>query len=407
MKGIYPDIDQKDFYKKLINKQEFAENKRNVNNKKIGNYQLTNYQRIVKNFLNPNTYYNSLLVYASVGVGKTLLSISVAENYKQDYKILVCLKNETLVNSYQNELKNFNINNNGYTFITYNDLLTYIIGNRVYKINLEKTDVQYNKKIKNFNLDNTLLIIDEAHNITDIKLYSVLLKTLSKSVDTKLLLLSATPVYDNIIEIFQINNLLNFGKTFQLPTTEKELIKNGLITTSPSNSDLLNDTSNNLTKLGKDTLKLTLKGKISYYKINNNENYANIHFQGTPISKTFLKGIKNETSMSLVKKDSQQTNMSLVKKDSQKMTMSLVKKDSVNIYISKMSSFQSEVYNKTLTDPGNNLFKNSIDASTIVYPDKTIGSKGFIINKKNMSFLKKETIYKYSSKLYNLLLALE
>jgi superfamily II DNA or RNA helicase len=376
--GIYPSVDDKDFYKKLINKQEFYENNRS--GKQLG--KLTNYQKIVKNFLNPNTYYNSLLVYASVGVGKTLLSISVAENYKSDYKILVCLKNETLVNSYKNELKHFNINEKGYTFITYNDLLSSIIGNRVYKVNLEQTEIQYNKKTKNFNLNNTLLIIDEAHNITDIKLYSVLLEILKVSIDTKLLLLSATPVYDNIIEIFQINNLLNFGKTFQLPVSEKELLKAKLITTHPSNSDLLNDTSNNLTKLGKDTLKVTLKGKISYYKINGNSNYANVKFMGTPISNIYLKSTSKNSG-------------------------SLIKKDSVNICISKMSEFQSEVYNKTLKDPDNTLFKNSIDASTIVYPDGSIGSAGFIANKKNMLFLKKENINKYSSKLHTLLLALD
>jgi superfamily II DNA or RNA helicase len=377
--GIYPEIQDPTFYKRIINKKEFLDNKRN----EIGNIgKLTNYQRIVKNFLNKDTYYNSLLVYASIGAGKTLISISVAENFKKDYKIIVCLKNETLVNSYLNEMKTFGINPQGYSFLTYNDLISQIIGNRIYHIGLKETEVGYRKSsTKTFKLDNTLLIIDEAHNITDIKLYDILLDLLSKSIDTKLLLLTGTPVYDNITEIFQLNNLLNLGKINQLPILENVLLQKGFIVKSSKiDTGMLSDTSNNLTNLGKDTLTKTLKGKVSYFKIEqNNKNYAETKY----IGKDYLGKPLNETLKSHSSSDKT--------------------KVSIKLAISIMSDFQSSVYLGTLKMVPNTLFNKSTDASTIVFPDKTFGVEGFLNNKKNTLFLKKENIEKYSSKLFKLI----
>lgn len=362
--GVYPYITDPNFYKKIINKKEFKDASKSEH--------LTPYQAFIKNFIGINTYYNSILIYASLGAGKTMASISIAENFKgSNIRIIVCVRNETLIRNYKNEMKSFNIDTKGYSFVTYNELTSFIIGNRSYSVGLNDTKVRYKKNVKNFTLNNSLLIIDEAHNITDIKLYPLLLDVLSKSINAKLVLLTGTPIYDNITEIFQINNLLNFGNPDNhLPVNEKELSIKGLISINKNDKDgsLLNDTSSVLTPLGKDMLRRCLKGKVSYYKVNNNnKNFADVSYKG----------------------------------------VSICNKSDINICMSKMSLFQEEIYNKTLKDPNNNLFKNSIDASCIVYPNGEIGSKGFLNNKSNSSlFLQEKNIGKYSCKLFSLITVL-
>jgi len=365
--AVYPDLTDPNFYNLIANKKEFFDNRRAAKNK----YFLTNYQRIVSNFINPVSPYNSLLVYASVGIGKSLLAITIAENFKKNYKILVVLKNETLIDSFKNELKLFDKDPKKYNFITYNELVSQVIGHKVIHVGLS-TKIEYQHKkngVGRTNLNNTLVIIDEVHNITEIKLQPILLDLLKASYDTKLLLLTATPMYDNITEIFELANLLNAkDPEYQLPTKQKDLINAGFIKSSINNKKILNDTSNKITELGKQILTKTLKGKISYFQIEESVDYAKKNFIGANINS----GNGN-----------------------------------IKINKSVMSNFQENIYIKTLNSKDNTLFRNSIDASTIVFPDSTFGSEGFKKNKLKLSFMKKETIEKYSCKFYSLINAID
>jgi len=128
--AVYPDLTDPNFYNLIANKKEFFDNRRAAKNK----YFLTNYQRIVSNFINPVSTYNSLLVYASVGIGKSLLAITIAENFKKNYKILVVLKNETLIDSFKNELKLFDKDPKKYNFITYNEIVSQIIDHKIINV---------------------------------------------------------------------------------------------------------------------------------------------------------------------------------------------------------------------------------------------------------------------------------
>lgn len=355
--GVYPDINSSNFYK-IIRKKEFWDNR--IDNRL---YCLEPYQRLVSNFISPRTPYNSLLVYAGLGSGKTTVSIAVAEKLKQEYKVLVLQKNETLINNYIKELlynkcfddykiketkkENLKEINKYYQFITYNTILT---------------------QDSTFNLNNTLVIIDEVHNITEIKAYPVLLEYLKKSKNCKLLMLTATPVYDNIIEIFEINNLLNFYEPKKiLDTIESVLFRNKLIEkTGISKSSLLKETSTGISAKGEAILRKTLKGKVSYLKNKDtNENFANINYIGTSIKK-------------------------------------------LKIVHCKMSTFQEKIYMKSVLEKKNNLFKTNIDTSAIVYPDgsHSINLKSYL-NKSshnNLNFLSEKVLEKFSCKLHKLLL---
>mgnify|MGYP001605250221 FL=1 len=94
--GKYPDIDDDSFYESINIKKEFYDNR--IDSKKGSgiNYCLEPQQRFLSNFINPLTQYSRLLIYHSVGVGKTLSAISIAENFKNTHNILILVKNKSL-----------------------------------------------------------------------------------------------------------------------------------------------------------------------------------------------------------------------------------------------------------------------------------------------------------------------
>jgi superfamily II DNA or RNA helicase len=373
--SVYPDINDQDFYKKISIKKEFYDNR--INNISSTNC-LQPHQIFLSNFLNPLTQYHSILINEMTGLGKTLAAISIAENFKKDYKILVLVKNKLLENNFKNEL------------------LTKC-SNYVYKENIKVSpsnkqldkELYFRKEINKYysfvtphifnnikysNMDNTVIIIDEVHNIIGSDTYVKLLQLLQKSKNVKLVLLSATPNYDNILGIFDLSNLLNFKNLFP---SKKYLVDNKLIYNKYSDDFLfLNETVIFLTDKGKKQLKDSLLGKVSFL-ITDPSNFPSSNFIGSPITS---------------------------------------ENGSLNVVKCIMSKFQTDIYNKTTlkTNTKNFLFKKSSDASTIVYPDSSYGKGGFennIFSKKrknmNKSFLKKENIKTFSCKLFSLLENLE
>lgn len=390
--GIYPDINDPDFEDVISSKKEFYDN--NIINRHKDVYCLEPQQRFLSNYINPLTLYNSLLVYHSVGVGKTLTAISIAENFKNDYNILVIVKNEALQLNFIKELtgicsnyfknkeeykifhdptheKHIVIKNKvnkeimtNYSFITYGNLVSKVIGRKIKLINKNIQRDQKNIYLGSGKADNTVIIIDEVHNVTGNDTYDAIMTLIKNSKNIKVILLSATPVFDNIKEIFEIANLLGSD----LPI-RNELVKNNLITETVSNNNLL--IKNNtyvLTPKGKNIITKNLKGKVSYL-LPDTELFPKRIYMGTPISN--IQG-------------------------------------SINISRCVMSSFQEKVYISTHSlDTTNNLFMSSSNALTMVYPNMEFGKKGFINNivkSKDRNFLKEENIKKYSCKLYNILI---
>lgn len=204
----------------------------------------------------------------------TCTSISIAEGFKEyisnmGRRIIVLVKNKNIQKNFMDELlskctndeyineyerkiysgklqfKNSEAKRNEiiakatkeinkfYHFITYGSFVNRVLGikefvkdeygkntKRVKRVNGEIVRKTPKDEIKN--LHNTVVIVDEAHNITDNDVYKSLFKVLSKSYNNRLLLLTATPVYDNPSEIFELSNLLNINKkSLQLPIGNK------------------------------------------------------------------------------------------------------------------------------------------------------------------------------------------
>jgi superfamily II DNA or RNA helicase len=93
--GLYPDTEDPRFTEKLMQKQEFAENKQDsiAEQQRDGvnpcdpekEFELTPVQRFIGRFLSPQCPYQSALLFHGVGVGKTCAAITVAENYLRTY----------------------------------------------------------------------------------------------------------------------------------------------------------------------------------------------------------------------------------------------------------------------------------------------------------------------------------
>lgn len=197
----YPEINDPDFYKKIYLKKEFNIHKFDSDNKRNASG-LLNHQAFLKNFINPDTPYDKLLVMHKTGTGKTLTAISIAENYyrrfekinKKIYFIgstaaILSFKNELLSNKTDIFYNKKNIKSLYYTY-TYDTLLLKLQNNRIN------------------DFSNALIIFDEVHNMSD-NLYVKFINTLNASINTTIITMSATPMIDHPTQIIKILNILS------------------------------------------------------------------------------------------------------------------------------------------------------------------------------------------------------
>jgi superfamily II DNA or RNA helicase len=457
----YPSTDND--FDSILSKFEFSSNA--PDKKKSYLYQDTN-QMLLRNFISLPTIYENILLYHDVGVGKTCSSISIAEGFKEyvtnmGRKIVVLIKNKNIQRNFVNELlskctqdeyvtqdqrnvyfgnssnksldyqdhrkelinKVHRLINKSYHFITYGAFVNRVLGAKEFekddlgrntsKVVRKNGEVQRKRAknvIKNFN--NTVIIVDEAHNVTNNDVYTALYQVLSRSFNYRLVLLTATPMYDNPKEIFEISNLLNSNNyknnlpirnDLFKPTDNNEL----LLSKTPSsliNNSVLKGGIINVTPDGLNKLRIALNGKISYLKANTETNPRKITSGNELIPNR--KGTTNVVYCQM-SKHQYVTYLEALKIDA--------KNDNRYDIASLIQNIESaENVNETTTvSKSSSLFKNSSDASTMSYPNKLFGKIGFLSvfqqtnNKYSLDEKYKDILTtdlrKYSSKLFKLL----
>lgn len=260
----YPDIDDPDFQKKIYEKREFyyhkadgrdefknyAELKEYRDKICTGKFQLREHQALVSNFLNPDTPYKGLLLYHGTGTGKTCAAIAIAEKFKsmvQRYgtKIHVLVPGPLVKENWKRELIKCtgetyisqtdivenkekllkNAMNNAleyYKFISYRSFYKKVLGDKIResvkdddnKIKLKYVKDEEGKFKRDISIDklnqinNTLLIIDEAHHLTGNSYGDAIKKIIKASNNLKILILSATPMKNLADDILELLNLI-------------------------------------------------------------------------------------------------------------------------------------------------------------------------------------------------------
>ena len=399
--NYYPDYQDSNF-NQILDKYEFDEQqKRNFT------YQEPR-QLLIRNLISKNTTYDNILLFHSTGVGKTVSSISIAEGFKEyilnmGRRILVLVKNGNIERNFKNELmtnatRNEYISkinseflktsknssekkellnkiirkiNKTYNFMTYGTFVNQVLGMKQFEKDQFGMNTTKQKKSQQglllrripnnslTNLNNTVIIIDEAHNVTNNDVYIALSNILKVSYNYRLVLLTATPMYDNPKEIIEISNLLNMNDSKLLLPIRNDSFKgqNPIMTKVDSNylqNGILKSGITEITEYGKTQLRLAMRGKVSYLEANTN---------------TFPSKIEIGEKL-------------------------LDKIGSINVVYCKMSEYQNKVYKNALrldskVDESevdeeqiklgsSSLYKNSSDSSTMTYPDNEYGKDGFL-----------------------------
>lgn len=301
----YPKLNHKDFYASLLSKKEFfrsqleeetPEDYDTAANEKCapGEFKLTHNQKFIKNFMSPLTPYNGLLLFHSVGVGKTCSAISIAEQYLMAHpdKHVIVLLSSNIKDNFKKQLFDITKYNDKtgesaqctgtkypemvidrkslspaelnkrieklirerYQFIGFQKLANYLQALEKQVEKTEKNPEKYKKRLKEKIREvfsNRLIIIDEAQNLRmpsekgGKRISSTLTYILKHSENTKLVMLTATPMFNSAQEIKYLLELLHLNDKRELELDG--MFKDGV-----------------LTKNGAVMLKKACKGYISY-----------------------------------------------------------------------------------------------------------------------------------------------
>jgi hypothetical protein len=265
----YPEPDDPDLLAKIFKKREFhyyrvpqreimesyddVKKYRALNCKK-GEIEPREQQAIIPNYISPNTPYKGVILMHGVGSGKTMTAIRVAEQFKEQVKkynnkiyVLVPgpntrenFKKELLTTTGETYLKNKEALNQMtkkdierekqnaiYSALQYYKILSYktfykkvlgekiiekkIVGDSKIKSSYRKnTEGEFEREIvvdRINNMNNAILIVDEAHNVSGNEYGEALKKIIKNSENLRVILLTATPMINLADEIV---DLLNF-----------------------------------------------------------------------------------------------------------------------------------------------------------------------------------------------------
>lgn len=300
----YPSINDPEFYSKLISKKEIKNNAAKITMETQEDacdksmFKMFEHQKLVRNFLSPHTPYQNLLLYHEVGSGKTCSAISIAEAHKDliagyNQKIMVILEDGVRQN-FLNELYSDSKGDNQCTGTSYLNMT--ILERKKYiksvyefitldKFTNEICRLSRTKKGRETIKDtysNTLIIVDEVHNVreydaivsrgtdTNCKRYDALRNVVTIANDTKLLLMSATPMFDDPLEIVSLMNLFILNEQDNLELSD--IPKFSMKTSSIFKKDGI------LSSQGKSILKKNLKGIVSYIRGDNPTTYPSMKF---------------------------------------------------------------------------------------------------------------------------------
>jgi len=268
----YPDLDDVEFSSKIANIKDFnihkvpeypiiktIEDFSNMSNKLCGIFEKSYYQHFISRYISYRSPYRSILLYHGVGVGKTCSAITLSESFLIPHNSLLepkiwVIMPHALKSSFKNQIFDIDYHTfetlaNQCTGDTYIKLLnisksSFNDKNKL-KLNLSKllksryrlfTYDAFAKFVQNENagkiIKDKVIIVDEAHNIRstdkeDKDVFVALKEVLKNGINNRLILLSATPMYNeprDILDLFQL--MLVNDKRFDIIEKNKDIFEN-------------------------------------------------------------------------------------------------------------------------------------------------------------------------------------
>jgi len=367
--SIYPLITDNDFQKKIGKIFSKYEVKKQLSFKEICWPEKFTYQPsqlFVADYINPNTQYKSILLYHKIGAGKTCAAINIAEQWKYKRNIIfVCPA--SLTGNFYKELRSKCAGNEYITMAERKELEKSIPGSDTYNSIIKQVHKRIDKyyKIMSYNrfvdlserkkidLTNSLLIIDEVQNIVSEKgiYYQTFLREINKApTNLRLVIMSATPMFDKPVELALTINLLRpiekmpinplFNQTFLKEKKTKDF------------------TTYNIKNINK--LKKLLSGYVSYYP-------GAPEYAFPSKSLRYIKCVMSSYQYSVYK---------------------------------IISAGEGSIRDSDILQLPNDFFIGSRTVSNIAFPNRFIGEKGFDAFK---GYALKEDLIKYSCKFYKIL----
>jgi superfamily II DNA or RNA helicase len=403
----YPDYNDPEFTSELSKKAEFFHCKSlldiiELDNKCIpSNFELGNHQKFLKNFMNKNTPYKGALIFHGVGVGKTCTAVTISnsfiEYYKKDHKKIICLVSKNIQSSWMNTIYDPNRGDNQCNAENFQTIIKEIdmkmntskkvkklikeyyefygyqqFSNKIKKLIEIKTSTSSKKTVEEIEklvikkyFSNRLLIIDEVHNLRDDNLdnfskdtIKYLDKVIKYSDNLRILLLSATPMFNKATEIQWLLNLLL--KNDKRPTISK--------------SDIFNEKEG----LSEKGIKLLIKKSRGYVSYVRGENPITFPIRLYPEDNKDPLCINGEKGK---KYPTKSMKGNLYSKDVYKFKFT-------KLYYNQMNNFQSLIYNKYVENLESETLQISeqrmgIQMSNIVYPNVNVLSGKEEINDSN------------------------
>jgi len=313
---LYPTLNDPNFNKKIAEKKEFSDTKYDGTIYDVkeyatilsnAEYELLPQQAFVRNFMSFQTPYNSLLLFHGLGSGKTCSAIGVCEemrdylkqmgidkqiiivaspNVQDNFKLQLfderklkevdglwtmkgCLGNKLLKEINPTGMKGLkkekiiqqakSLINASYQFVGYLQFSNEIVRNA----DLDNPEVSPETKNRNLQniYNNSLIVIDEVHNIriaddNENKNVAKNLTYLVNVVDNlRLLLLSATPMFNSYKEIIWLINLMNMNDRRGIVGVSDIFEKNGDFKKDKDGLDI-----------GEDMLIRKVTGYVSYVR---------------------------------------------------------------------------------------------------------------------------------------------
>lgn len=307
----YPSVEDDEFQRKLYEKREFHyhripekkeitnydELKQYRDNVCAGKFQLLSQQNLLSNFINPDTPFKGLVIFHGVGTGKSCSAIAICEKFKEQVKkyntkIYILVPGPLNKEGWKDELVkctkdtyrkegDSNIIDKGekeralcrakaaalqhYRIMSYRGFYKKVLGQKIIERPSDKGDTkkkaykkteegEYERDLSIDRIDqlnNTIIVVDEAHNITGNEYGLALQKIIENSHNLKVLLLSATPMKnlaDDIIE------MINYIRPKNDPIVRDKIFnseKNYLMQLKPN---------------GLEYFKKMVQGYVSYYR---------------------------------------------------------------------------------------------------------------------------------------------